>query len=291
MSIPRLRDFTSARVGLARAGNSLPTSELLKLQLAHARAREAVHSALDTRQLALDLKHLGRDLLLVRSAVPDRATYLRRPDLGRNLNPESRDLLKPWGQGFRPAAELPLGAELYVSAGDPASRVFNTTQHDAVFIIADGLSALAVQRHAPNLLEATLRLLPPHDWNLAPIVIAEQSRVAIGDEIGECLGSALSIVLIGERPGLSSTDSLGIYLTWNPHPGRTDADRNCISNIRQEGLTYPAAAAKLLFLMTESRRRKLSGVHLKEDFAALKAAESQSGLHRPSPHTETNRIP
>ncbi len=206
------------------------------------------------------------------------------------------------GQAPRPAAEPQLGAGALrpagsagdLVAGDPANRGDNgasTTQHDAVFIIADGLSALAVQRHAPNLLEATLRLLPPDDWNLAPIVIVEQGRVAIGDEIGQCLGAALAVVLIGERPGLSSADSLGVYLTWNPHPGLTDADRNCISNIRQEGLTYPAAAGKLLFLMTESRRRKLSGVHLKEDFAGLTKAESQSGLHTPSPRTETTRIP
>jgi ethanolamine ammonia-lyase small subunit len=277
MNIPRLRDFTSARVGLARAGNSLPTSELLKLQLAHARARQAVHSALDTPQLALDLKNLGHHLVFVQSAVPDRATYLRRPDLGRNLNPESRDLLL----SRDPASPL----------GVLARKRALTDQHDAVFVIADGLSALAVQRHAPNLLEATLRLLDLKNWNLAPIVIVEQGRVAIGDEIGECLGAALAVVLIGERPGLSSADSLGVYLTWNPHPGLTDADRNCLSNIRQEGLAYPVAAAKLLFLMTESRRRKLSGIHLKEDFAGLTAAESQSGLHRPSPHTETTQIP
>lgn len=267
MSIPRLSDFTSARVGLARAGSSLPTSELLNLQLAHARAREAVHSALGTRQLAVDLKDIGHDLLFVHSAAPDRASYLRRPDLGRTLRPESRDLLKARGQRFRAA------------------------QRDIAFIIADGLSALAVQRHAPSLLEATLRLLPPDDWNLAPIVIVEQGRVAIGDEIGQCLGAALAIVLIGERPGLSCADSLGVYLTWNPHPGRTDADRNCISNIRAEGLSYAAAAGRLVFLMTESRRRKLSGIHLKEDFGGITTAESQSGLHKPSPHTETSRIP
>jgi ethanolamine ammonia-lyase small subunit len=269
MSVPRLRDFTSARVGLARAGNSLPTGEFLNLQLAHARARQAVHSALDTRQLALDLKKLGHDLVFARSAVPDRATYLRRPDLGRRLNPESRDYL------------------LSHAASEGALSI----KPDALFVIADGLSALAVQNHAPNLLEATLRFLPAGSWNLAPTVIAEQARVAIGDEIGECLGAALAIVLIGERPGLSSADSLGVYLTWNPHPGLTDANRNCISNIREEGLTYPVAAGKLVFLMNESRRRKLSGVHLKEDFAGLRAAESQSGLHTPSPHTETTRIP
>jgi len=231
MKIPRLRDFTSARVGLSRTGNSLPTSELLKLQLAHARAREAVQSKLDVQLLGLELKPL-----VVRSAATDRTTYLRRPDLGRQLSDESRDLV-----------------------------VSRKGEYDAVFVIADGLSALAVQLHAARLIEATLALLERADWRLAPFVVVEQGRVAIGDEIGECIGAALSVVLIGERPGLSSSDSLGVYLSWNPHVGLTDADRNCISNIRSEGLSYVAAAHRLVFLMNESRRRKLSGVRLKEE--------------------------
>ncbi len=236
----RLRDFTSARVGLSRAGNSLPTSELLTLQLAHARAREAVHSRLDTRQLALELQPVFDELLFVRSAAPDRATYLRRPDLGRCLSDDSRQLVR-----------------------DRKSR------YDAVFVIADGLSALGVQLHAPRLITATLRLLERSDWNPAPLVVVEEGRVAIGDEIGACLGAAMCVVLIGERPGLSSTDSLGVYLSWDPHVGLTDAERNCISNIRTEGLSYAAAANKLVFLMNESRRRKLSGVQLKEEAKAL----------------------
>jgi ethanolamine ammonia-lyase small subunit len=238
--LPRLRDFTSARVGLSRAGNSLPTSELLRLQLAHARAREAVHSSLDVRQLALELRPIVDDLLFVRSAVPDRATYLRRPDLGRKLSDESRQTLAERRGRF-----------------------------DAVFVIADGLSALAVQLHTTRLISATLGLRNRADWNLAPFVVVEQGRVAIGDEIGEVLGAAMCVMLIGERPGLSSTDSLGVYLSWNPHPGLTDADRNCISNIRTEGLSYAAAANRLVFLMNESRRRKLSGVGLKEEAKAL----------------------
>jgi ethanolamine ammonia-lyase small subunit len=237
----RLRDFTSARVGLSRAGNSLPTSELLTLQLAHARAKEAVQSTLDVQLLGLELKPLVEEVLFVRSAVLDRATYLRRPDLGRRLSDESRDLV--------------------VSRRD---------EYDAVFVIADGLSAFAVQLHAARLIGATLALLERADWSLAPFVIVEQGRVAIGDEIGECIGAALSVVLIGERPGLSSANSLGVYLTWNPHRGLTDADRNCISNIRSEGLSYAAAANKLVFLMNESRRRKLSGVGLKEEANRLK---------------------
>jgi ethanolamine ammonia-lyase small subunit len=238
--IPRLRDFTSARVGLSRAGNSLPTSELLALQLAHARARQAVRSKLDARQLGLELQPMVGDLLFVRSAAPDRATYLRRPDLGRRLSDESRQTV--------------LGRK---------------GKYDTVFVVADGLSALAVQLHAARLIEATLSLLDRADWKLAPFIVVEQGRVAIGDEIGEALGASMSVVLIGERPGLSSADSLGVYLSWNPHPGLTDADRNCISNVRTEGLSYAAAANKLVFLMNESRRRKLSGVGLKEEAKAL----------------------
>jgi ethanolamine ammonia-lyase small subunit len=238
--IPRLRDFTSARVGLGREGNSLPTSELLTLQLAHARAREAVYSKLDLQSLGLELKTSGQEVLFVQSAAPDRATYLRRPDLGRRLSDESHKVT--------------------------AAR---KGEVDVVFVIADGLSALAVQHHAARFLEVTLSLLVLADWRLAPFVVVEQGRVAIGDEIGDCLGAALCIVLIGERPGLSASDSLGVYLTWNPHPGLTDAARNCISNIRSEGLSYAAAASKLVFLMTESRRRKLSGVKLKEEAKAL----------------------
>lgn len=234
--VPRLRDFTSARVGLSRAGSSLPTSELLTLQLAHARAREAVQSNLDVQQLGLELKPLVAEVLCVRSAAPDRTTYLRRPDLGRRLSDESRGVI-----------------------------VSKKGRYDVVFAIADGLSALAVQLHAARLIAATLALLEPEDWNPAPFVLVEQGRVAIGDEIGECVGAALSVVLIGERPGLSSPDSLGVYMSWNPHQGLTDADRNCISNIRTEGLSYAAAANKLVFLMNESRRRKLSGVRLKEE--------------------------
>jgi ethanolamine ammonia-lyase small subunit len=233
--IPRLRDFTSARVGLSRAGNSLPTSELLKLQLAHARAKEAVQSKLDVQSLGIEPKPL-----LVRSAAPDRATYLRRPDLGRRLSDESRELV-----------------------------MSRKGKYDAVFVIADGLSALAVQLHAARLIEAALALMDRADWSFSPFVVVEQGRVAVGDEIGECIGAALSVVLIGERPGLSSSDSLGVYLTWHPHQGLTDADRNCISNIRSEGLSYAVAAHKLVFLMNESRRRKISGVGMKEEANAL----------------------
>jgi ethanolamine ammonia-lyase small subunit len=227
-----LRDFTPARVDLGRTGHSVPTSELLDFQLAHARARDAVHLPLDIDLFALELKQKNIPCLTLASEAHDRPTYLRRPDLGRRLNTASRDLLAP----------LKL-------------------DYDAAFIITDGLSALAVHRHAMPVLELILASL---QWNIAPVTIVDQARVAIGDEIGELLGAKLSVVMIGERPGLSSPDSLGIYLTWQPRSGRTDAERNCISNIRAEGLSYEIAAHKLLFLMNESRRLKLSGVGLKE---------------------------
>ena len=228
-----LREFTSARVGLGRAGHSVPTAELLDFQLAHARARDAIYSRLDVRLLVLELKTRGIDAAAVASQAPDRAAYLRRPDLGRRLDAASCERL----------AAI-------------------KTRPDTAFVIADGLSALAVERHALPLLDA-LRSLQP---NLSPaVVIVEQGRVAIGDEIAARLGAPLVAVLIGERPGLTSPDSLGVYLTWNPRPGSTtDADRNCISNIRSGGLSYELAAHKLLYLISEAQRRKLTGVQLKE---------------------------
>ena len=221
-----LKLFTPARVGLGRAGDSLPTRELLRFQLDHARARDAVQEELDPAVLEFQY-------VLVHSAARTRGEYLRRPDLGRRLAPESRRLL---------------------SSGD----------YDAAVMVADGLSAPAVHRHAGGVVAALVPLL--EGWTLAPIIIALQARVALGDEIGEALGARLAVVLIGERPGLTSPDSLGAYLTWNPRVGCTDAERNCISNIRAEGISHELAARKLHFLMNEARRRKLSGVALKEEY-------------------------
>jgi ethanolamine ammonia-lyase small subunit len=200
---------------------------MLRFQLDHARARDAVYQ--DLNPAWLDLPHI-----LLRSAARDRRTYLRRPDLGRILSEESRAKL---------------------TRGD----------YDAAVVIADGLSAPAIHRHAAALLEIFMPKLAEEGWRLAPLTVVLGGRVAIGDEIGERLGARLVAVLIGERPGLTSPDSLGIYLTWDPRPGRTDAERNCISNVRTEGLSYAAAAQKLLFLMREARARKLSGLGLKED--------------------------
>lgn len=230
-----LRRYTPARVGLSRTGVSLETRDLLDFQLAHARARDAVHARLDAGWLAKTVGEIcGVEVLRLRSEAQDRATYLKRPDLGRKLDAESRAML----EGKAPRRERVLA-----------------------LVIADGLSALAVERHAPALIKELLPRLS--HWRLAPICIVEQGRVAIGDEIGQALGAAIVVVLIGERPGLSSPDSLGAYMTWAPRPGRTDAERNCISNIRTEGLGPEQAAAELAGTLLEASRRQLTGVALK----------------------------
>ncbi len=239
----RLRALTPARIALGRAGGSLPTRAHLSFQLDHARARDAVHDALDLDAVAQALRQMGRECLAVRSAAGDRLRFLQRPDLGRRLDSGSHRLLE---QTFAPGSTV-----------------------DAVFVVADGLSARAVHRHAAPLLAEVCPRLLADGWRLAPVVLAEQGRVALGDEIGALMGARMVVVLIGERPGLSSPDSLGAYLTWQPRVGRTDADRNCISNIRPEGLTYETAATRVHYLMNEARRRRLSGVALKDETGAL----------------------
>lgn len=238
-----LRALTPARIALGRTGSSLPTAAHLDFQLAHARARDAVHEALVLAALGDSLAQAGLRWVPVQSAAGDRIRYLQRPDLGRRLDTASRDLLR------------------------------RTVEHaeavDAVFVVADGLSAVAVQRHAVPLLALVSQHLGAEHWRIAPVIVAEQARVALGDEIGALLHASVVVVLIGERPGLSAPDSLGAYLTWQPRPGRTDAERNCVSNIRPEGLGYEAAAAKLHYLMTEARRRKLSGIALKDETGEL----------------------
>jgi ethanolamine ammonia-lyase small subunit len=241
----RLKAMTPARVGLGRTGVSQRTRDLLDFQRSHAQARDAVQAKLESASLAAEIVEVVRGLqsmqvIRLQSAASDRATYLQRPDLGRKLSDVSRETL----------AKL---------TRDP---------FDLVLIVADGLSALAIERHVPLLLKELLPLLA--DWRLAPIAIVEQGRVAIGDEIGALLGAAVSVVLIGERPGLSSPDSLGAYITWNPRPGRTDAERNCISNIRIEGLSYTQAAHQLRDCLLTARQRQLTGVALKESTNLLK---------------------
>jgi ethanolamine ammonia-lyase small subunit len=243
-----LRAATPARIGLGRSGDSLPTKPLLDFQLAHARARDAVHGVLDAPALAQALAPLPT--VLVQSQVGDRSIYLRRPDLGRRLDAPSR-------------------RKLEALAGEP----------DVVFVVADGLSAASVQAQAAPLIAACL--LGLKDLKIGPVVIATFARVALGDEIGAVLGAKLCAVLIGERPGLSVADSLGVYLTCDPRPGRRDSERNCISNIHGNGgLSIEQGAAKLVWILREALRRRLTGVELKEDSgpgAALTATERLNG--------------
>lgn len=233
-----LRRFTPARIALGHSGISQPTAAQLDFQLAHARARDAVHLELDAAALQSALAAAWLELppaLLLHSAAASRNVYLQRPDLGRRLDDASRAAL----------------------AGMPSG--------DVSFVIADGLSARAVADHAAPLLAALRSRLTREAWTMAPPVIVRQGRVAVGDEVGELLGAGIVVVLIGERPGLSSPDSMGLYLTWAPRVGLTDERRNCISNVRPAGLLYDDAADKLHYLLAEARRRQLTGVALKDE--------------------------
>jgi ethanolamine ammonia-lyase small subunit len=231
-----LRRLTAARIGLSRAGASLATREMLDFQLAHARARDAVHAPLDETKLAEDLAALGAPVISVASAAGDRQTYLMRPDLGRRL-----------------------------AAGADAALEAHRGEYDVVFVIADGLSARAVQLHAQPVLSRMAPGLRAEGWKIAPLVIVRHGRVAAGDAIAAILSAKCVAVLIGERPGLSAPDSMGAYLTWQPHAQTNDAERNCISNIRPEGIDYDAAAFKLVHLLRAMQARGLSGVALKDD--------------------------
>jgi ethanolamine ammonia-lyase small subunit len=251
----RLRHLTPARIGLRSAGLSLATSELLDFQLAHARARDAVHAHLEPATLRAALQQITPlETILLHSAADDRQTYLKRPDFGRQLSLASLDLLR--------------------------NRPVPQHAFDLCIVIADGLSALAIERHAVPLLA---ELLPQLDTiHLAPICIVEQARVAIGDQIAQALNAPHAIVLIGERPGLTSPDSLGVYITWQrPDSSQkplTDADRNCISNIRAEGLSYPSAAARLLYYIQQARRLQLTGITLKDPEFQLEASPQPKAI-------------
>jgi ethanolamine ammonia-lyase small subunit len=246
-----LRRLTPARIALGRTGTSLPTSAQLDFQFAHAQARDAVHLPFDHAGLSAQLSERGRESLLLHSAATDRNSYLQRPDLGRKLSDASAQTLRDY------TAAHPGGVDLAI-------------------VVADGLSALAVHRHTLPFLGRLEEQMAADGWSVAPVMLVEQGRVAVGDEIGQLLGAKMLVMLIGERPGLSSPDSLGLYFTYNPKIGLTDAYRNCISNVRLEGLSYGMAAHRLLYLMREACRRQLSGVNLKDE-AQVQTLESDAG--------------
>jgi ethanolamine ammonia-lyase small subunit len=236
-----LKSFTSARIALGRTGTAIPLKEVLSFKLAHAYARDAVYSRLDTLSLQEQLQPFHLPILLLHSKAADRHEYLQRPDKGRQLDPTT----------------------------NPNSTYTAEKPVDVTFILADGLSATAINVHAVPLLQSLIPLFKSSGISIGPLCLVEQGRVAIGDEIGALLNTKLTIVLIGERPGLSAADSMGAYITFNPRPGTTDESRNCISNIRHEGLSYETAANKIFYLTQEALKLKLSGVNLKDNYYAL----------------------
>jgi ethanolamine ammonia-lyase small subunit len=232
-----LKEYTAARIALGRTGTAEPLQALLQFRLAHAHARDAVYAVLDQQMLLNELQSLNSASFTLQTQAAGRSEYLQYPDKGRRLHVKAQDQLKE----------------------------FNSTGYDVCLVLADGLSATAINSHAIPLLKLLLPLFDKASLSVAPVCIVQEGRVAIGDECGYLLKAKLVAVLIGERPGLSSPDSLGVYLTWNPTPGLTDEARNCISNIRPEGLNYYTAAEKLFFLINESLRLQLSGVALKDN--------------------------
>ena len=251
-----LRRHTSARIALGRAGGSLPTREVLAFAAAHAAARDAVNEAVNFDLVEEELRDIGVPCARLDSAAQDRRTYLQRPDLGRQLDSSSKRALAAHAERIKPAPDLAI-------------------------VVADGLSAPACERQAAAVLEQLLPMLRKSRITTSPAFLVRHGRVAVADEIGQALGTKAALILLGERPGLGSADSLGAYLTFAPRPGRSDAERNCVSNIRPAGLTFPAAAATLHYLVTESLRRRVSGVRLKDDRAALPPARSDKPLPRP----------
>jgi ethanolamine ammonia-lyase small subunit len=238
----RLRCFTQARIAQGHAGYGLPTTALLDFQLAHALARDAIHQPWDIERFSEAVKISGLEPLCLATPVADRVQYLQRPDLGRRLDPASRQVL--------------------LSLDQPAI--------DVALIISNGLSSIAVERHGVRLLQAIVAAYERLPLRCGPICLVTDARVALADEIGALLKARLSVIVVGERPGLSAADSLGVYLTYAPQVGKTDAERNCISNIRPpDGLSYEAAAAKLAYLSYEALQRNLSGVALKDEMPSL----------------------
>lgn len=245
-----LRQFTDARIGLGRSGSAMPTREVLNFALSHAMARDAVTKPLDWAPIEQGLQGLGLETLRVKSATHDRSEYLRRPDLGRRLSSQSRETLQ--------------------QASEKA-----TSRPDLLVLVGDGLSSMGVAANVVPMMSAFLPHIRRAGLKLGPILLADDARVALGDEAGEILNAKTVLVLIGERPGLSSPDSLGAYLTFSPRVGLKDADRNCISNIRPRGLSYDEAAFKAAWLLREALRRGLSGVNLKDESQFL--IEGQKG--------------
>jgi len=236
-----LQTYTAARIARGRTGHSLPTRALLDFQLDHARARDAVYSTLETGRLLAEIDRIYARPVLLQSQASDRKTYLQRPDQGRRLESDSWLRLK----------------------------TLSTRPADLSIVIADGLSATAVNTHVVPLLTQLVPELVAQGWSLTPIGLVQQGRVAIADEVAHALKASVTLMLIGERPGLTSPDSLGAYLTYAPRPGLTDESRNCVSNIRPEGMPYEFATQKLLYLLTEMKSRKLSGVQLKDEMGLL----------------------
>lgn len=237
-----LRRFSQARIALGRAGHAVPTEALLEFQLAHAQARDAVHFAWDIDAFAGEVRGFGEEALILYTPVDGRGEYLRRPDLGRILSEGSRTRL----------------------------RNCNAGAVDVALIVTNGLSSTAVERHGIPLLQAIVNGYRTRRIRIAPVSLVANGRVALSDDIGGILGARVAVIVVGERPGLSAADSLGVYLTFAPQPGNTDAERNCISNIRPpEGLSFQAAAAKLLYLTEEAMRRGISGVALKDEMSGL----------------------
>ena len=257
-----LKSFTDARIALGRAGVSLPTAAHLGFQLAHAQARDAVHLPFDALGMESSLQGLGLPMLRLHSQATNRAMYLQRPDLGRRLDATSLKTLAEWQK----------------QQGD-------TPGFDVAFVLVDGLSAMAIHQNAVALVLLMLRHLKAdttQPWTVAPLTAVAQGRVAIGDEVGAALRANTVVVLIGERPGLSSPDSMGIYLTWAPKVGTTDAARNCISNVRPAGLAVDAAALTLHRLLSQARQKQRTGVELKDEL-------DQQLIKTKAANPETNR--
>lgn len=248
----QLKQFTDARIALGRAGGSQPTKPLLEFQLAHAQAKDAVLKILDVASLTEKLANLDSDVLYIQSCSENKDCYLKRPDLGRQLSEQSRALLQQYQQ------QHPQGYDVLIVAGD-------------------GLSARAIEDNAPAFIAQLQQACIHEGWSLAPLIIATGSRVALGDEVAQILQAKMLVMLIGERPGLSSPDSMGIYYTWNAYKGCHDALRNCISNVRPAGLSSQIAIQRLIALMRKSRQLQLSGVQLKDEHEMT--VESQETTH------------